>query len=77
MLRSQQRHGARRSRHQREQHRPIPTGLFRLITHLIHRKFWFLGLFLWPVGLAPFHRIPKRLVPFGFGEWPFLNSRMS
>jgi hypothetical protein len=23
--------------------------------------------------LAPFHRISKRLVPFGFGEWPLLD----
>jgi len=27
--------------------------------------------------LAPFRRIPKRLVTFGFGRGPFLNSRMS
>ena len=24
-------------------------------------------------GLAPFHCISKRLVPFGFGEWPLLE----
>jgi hypothetical protein len=29
------------------------TGLFRLVTQLIHRKFWFLGLFLWACWYWP------------------------
>jgi hypothetical protein len=76
MLRSQQRQGAHRSGHQREQHRPIPTGLFRLVSQLIHRKFWFLGLFLWAcwywplsiASLSDWSLLVLESGPFEFGD---------
>src|ERR1700737_2812229 len=49
--------------------RPRPPA-----ARLIHRNFWFVGLFLWAPGVpAPFHPRTRRMAPFEKVKWPLLN----
>jgi hypothetical protein len=49
------------------------TGLIRLLLTSFTERSGFLVCSHGLLVLAPFHRIAKRLIPFGFGKWPLFE----